>query len=183
MKKILLISVILMINPSLVSAQIQIRPGIGYGINLNNNLSGPVTPYVGLGPTIAVGTKAIRKIVYIPASSSMEELEEEITYKTGLGFNVCLGADYELNNIMSITFGAVFRLVAVKREKSKITKWIIDGKDQIANKKTSEKEAEYKENITEADMNARTENDPCLFNTYIENQDALTFNLGIVLEF
>jgi len=145
---------------------------------------GALTPYAGLGPTIAISPKITMTMSDTSQWAGVDvttEMESEVTMSSGIGLNACLGTDYKLNDLLSITFGAILRSVSVKLEKMTLTKLVVNDKDVLDTLDTRDKEIEFKED--DSDDDPSDVDSPNIEPTEVINMDSLTINLGIALKF
>ena len=109
------------------------------------------------------------------------DMEGETILGTGFGMNACIGADYDINELIFITGGLFIRHVSAKLESSKVTKMMINGVDQLPNMTTQDKEIKYVEEITSAANTVPTA--PLEVQTEVVQMSSLTLNLGIGFKF
>jgi len=141
--------------------------------------SGQITPYVGFGPTIAVGGKTIK--TYSGKGVVTYEAEYETTYNIGFGWNAVLGADYKISDSMSLSLSLFLHTVGLKPSKKKVTKYTINGTDMMNTLTTRDKETEYKEDDSSddpTDLNA-----PKIERTEVIPFSSLDIKLGVAIGF
>ena len=102
-----------------------------------------LNPYLGFGPTIVVNGKTIAFIEYKGAVES--DKEWEYTYKLGIGWNAALGVDYSISDKIVLSMGFALHSITLKLNKGTLTKYTIEGADEMGNLETNEKEIEFKE--------------------------------------
>ncbi len=143
---------------------------------------GTLVPYIGLGPSIAFNAKtsSVYKLTETLTATVIEE-EAELTYKTGFGFNTCIGADYNITDSLSLNAGLIFRTLSMKLDKKIVTKQTTNGVDTLITTTTRGKETEYSEDDSGDD--STLPGSPKIENTYYFPFTSLTMNVGIAFKF
>lgn len=142
---------------------------------------GRFVPYVGFGPTLAAGGKTVVNGSYRDSTDNLTEMTWEYTYKTTLGINAQLGADFKITDSISFFGGLVLRSLSLKLEKGKKTKHTLNGADQMGSQTTSQKEVEFVENYVQP--TTVNPNEAAKANTFPMPFHSLSFNAGIALSF
>jgi len=142
--------------------------------------SDQIIPYIGFGPTIAVGGKIITTYSMEQGSNTAEK-EWETTFNTGFGWNAVLGADYKINDSISLSLALALHTVGLKAEKQKMTKYTVNGKDVLGTLTTRDKETEYKEDDSSDDPT--NPNAPAIDRTSVTSFSSLDIKLGVAIGF
>ena len=138
-----------------------------------------LNPYLGFGPTIVVNGKTTASIEYKGAVDS--EKEWEYTYKLGIGLNAALGVDYSISDNIVLSMGLALHSITLKLNKGTLTKYTIEGVDEMENLTTSEKEVVFKEDAP-TDSSA-TVNDPTTMLTAGMPFSSLAIKLALTYRF
>ena len=146
---------------------------------------GSLTPYAGFGPTFAIGAKSIGKRDVETVDGTKYYTEWEVSYKLGIGFHGIIGVEYGLSDNLACFLQARVDQISLKLDKSKITKFTVNGQDKLneAYPTTSDKETEYVDEYTYDSTVPPDPNSPIkqLTSTYPAN--SVTLALGIALKF
>jgi len=146
---------------------------------------GSLTPYAGFGPTFAIGAKSIGKSDKEALDGTKYYTEEEISYKLGIGFHGIVGIEYGLSDNLACFLQARVDQISLKLDKSKITKYTVNGQDKLneAYPTTSDKETEYVDEYTYDSTATPDPNSPSKELTSTSPANSVTLALGIALKF
>ena len=138
--------------------------------------SGKITPYIGFGFTMALGAKS----TYTESNALTGEEEEwERTMNMGFGFNAVIGADYAINEKISLGLGLFFRSLALTLDREIKTVHTINGFDVLPGDSVRNRETEFVDDDTGTINNP---NFPRILLTDCINLDSLVINLSLAIK-
>jgi hypothetical protein len=150
-------------STSVIAAQmIQVAPKVVFNLNSESKFN----PYLKVGATLGIG-----KITSTTESTDISnfgsqtfefssEDEFEITGGLAFGFNAGIGGNYAINDRISIFSELNLLSMSYAPTKGEVTKYELDGNDELSNLSTSEKETIFVDEI-EYDFNgSQNENEP-----------------------
>ncbi|MGA2822003.1 MAG: outer membrane beta-barrel protein [Bacteroidales bacterium] len=130
------------INPSVV---------IAYGLN-------KINPYAKFGLIIGFGSITYKEDHN--ETGSTEVRETKLNGGTAFGLNAGAGVIFKLSKLLSL-FGEIEMVnLSYSPAKGKLTKYTINGADQLPNLKTSEKEIDFVDQYTMDSKNPRPDSEP-----------------------
>ncbi len=106
---------------------------------------GAFTPYVGFGPTLALGAKGTTFWEETRAGVTKKS-EVETTYTTGFGFHGVVGTDYKVSDRF-VLFGQLrAEQLSLKPSKGRMTKYTENGVDKLSSQPVKDTQIIYKDN-------------------------------------
>ncbi|MDD5066437.1 MAG: hypothetical protein PHF84_05265 [bacterium] len=139
-----------------------------------------IRPYAGFGITYPLSAAGSTSFVYT-AGSSKSELEADVTFNPSLGWNACLGADYDLSPTMYVSAGLFLRQLTLTLKHLKMTKYTVNGQDQLGTLTISQQEVDYVEN--DPDQAQQEPGYPSKENTTPVSFSSLTIQAGVGFKF
>jgi len=139
-----------------------------------------ISPYISFGPSIGMSGKTL--INYKETVATVETIMEgEQTYLMGIGVTGSIGADYSINDMISVGLGITGRQMSMKMDKMKTTKATVAGVDILSLMDVRDKETVYKEDDSADDNTKVTE--PRIERTEVVNFSSVVIGLGVSIKF
>jgi len=144
------------------------------------NSFGQLTPFCASGLNFALMPKSIYSSSYTYTGDSYEG-EYETSYGIGMGGFGALGVKYSFGGGLSIVGQIRYDQLSLKAKSRKVTKYTINGEDELADWTTRDKETEFREDDT--DDNYDDENSPNIDRTYTIPANSMTISVAMQYSF
>jgi hypothetical protein len=144
---------------------------------ISAGLSG-LNPYTRFGLIVAKGSLRNENTITANNGQNIEEADKYFG-GAGIGMQAALGLDFKLNDKLGFYSEIAFNNLTYSPEKGEVTKYVLNGVDQLPNLKPAQKDLVFEENYTDSSTSTPSASSPSSAPKQRFSLNSLGINLGV----